>query len=110
VAAAHGEVADAALSPADCLVDLASRLTLRLYQEIGFEVDSESLPVRQERHDLRQVVREVSMQTNDVAGDGTTTSIVLANGMIQQGVALIGFTYLQIRILRKVEFRRANTN
>jgi chaperonin GroEL len=36
-----------------------------------------------------QVVREVSMQTNDVAGDGTTTSIVLANGMIQQGVALI---------------------
>ena len=36
-----------------------------------------------------QVVREVSMQTNDVAGDGTTTSIVLANGMIQSGVALI---------------------
>ena len=26
------------------------------------------------------------------------------------GVALIGFTYLQIRILRKVEFRRANVN
>ncbi|MEI7901797.1 MAG: extracellular solute-binding protein [bacterium] len=26
------------------------------------------------------------------------------------GVALIGFTYLQIRILRKVEFRRAHTN
>jgi len=26
------------------------------------------------------------------------------------GVALIGFTYLQIRILRKVEFRRASTN
>jgi multiple sugar transport system permease protein len=26
------------------------------------------------------------------------------------GVALIGFTYLQIRILRKVEFRRANAN
>ena len=36
-----------------------------------------------------QVVREVSMQTNEVAGDGTTTSIVLANGMIQSGVALI---------------------
>ena len=36
-----------------------------------------------------QVVREVSMQTNDVAGDGTTTSIVLANGMIKSGVALI---------------------
>ena len=36
-----------------------------------------------------QVVREVSMQTNEVAGDGTTTSIVLANGMIKAGVALI---------------------
>lgn len=33
-----------------------------------------------------QVVREVSMQTNDVAGDGTTTSIVLANGLVQSGV------------------------
>jgi chaperonin GroEL len=36
-----------------------------------------------------QVVREVSMQTNEVAGDGTTTSIVLANGMIKAGVQLI---------------------
>lgn len=35
-----------------------------------------------------QVVREVSMQTNEVAGDGTTTAIVLANAMIQQGVIL----------------------
>ncbi len=35
-----------------------------------------------------QVVREVSMQTNEVAGDGTTTSIVLANGIVQGGVEL----------------------
>lgn len=35
-----------------------------------------------------QVVREVSMQTNDVAGDGTTTAIVLANALIQNGVDL----------------------
>ena len=35
-----------------------------------------------------QVVREVSMQTNDVAGDGTTTAIVLANALIQRGVDL----------------------
>jgi chaperonin GroEL len=33
-----------------------------------------------------QVVREVSMQTNEIAGDGTTTSIVLANALIQLGV------------------------
>lgn len=35
-----------------------------------------------------QVVREVSMQTNDVAGDGTTTAIVLANALVQGGVQL----------------------
>ncbi len=35
-----------------------------------------------------QVVREVSMQTNAVAGDGTTTAIVLANALIQNGVEL----------------------
>lgn len=34
-----------------------------------------------------QVTREVSMRTNEVAGDGTTTAIVLANGLIQEGVS-----------------------
>lgn len=33
-----------------------------------------------------QVVREVSMQTNEIAGDGTTTAIVLANALIQKGI------------------------
>jgi chaperonin GroEL len=33
-----------------------------------------------------QVVREVSMQTNEIAGDGTTTAIVLANALIQGGI------------------------
>ena len=33
-----------------------------------------------------QVVREVSMQTNALAGDGTTTAIVLANALVQAGV------------------------
>jgi chaperonin GroEL len=33
-----------------------------------------------------QVAREVSMQTNEVAGDGTTTAILLANAMVQCGV------------------------
>ncbi len=36
-----------------------------------------------------QVVREVSMQTNEIAGDGTTTAIVLANALIQTGVEAI---------------------
>lgn len=33
-----------------------------------------------------QVVREVSYQTNEVAGDGTTTATVLANALIQGGI------------------------
>ncbi|AWK89430.1 molecular chaperone GroEL [Azospirillum thermophilum] len=36
-----------------------------------------------------QVVREVSKQTNDVAGDGTTTATVLANALIQDGIAVL---------------------
>ena len=33
-----------------------------------------------------QVVREVSYQTNEVAGDGTTTATLLANALIQDGI------------------------
>jgi chaperonin GroEL len=34
-----------------------------------------------------QILREVSMQTNEVAGDGTTTATVLADALVQQGLA-----------------------
>mgnify|MGYP002561587896 CR=1 FL=1 len=33
-----------------------------------------------------QLVREVSTKTNDVAGDGTTTAVVLAQAMIREGL------------------------
>src|SRR5215470_621490 len=36
-----------------------------------------------------QVVREVAKQTNDVAGDGTTTATVLADAMVQEGLKLL---------------------
>ena len=36
-----------------------------------------------------QVVREVSKQTNDVAGDGTTTATVLANVLVQDGLEFL---------------------
>jgi chaperonin GroEL len=36
-----------------------------------------------------QVLREVSKQTNEVAGDGTTTATVLADAMVQQGLVLL---------------------
>jgi chaperonin GroEL len=54
----------------------------------GVSIASEiELPERFENMGA-QVVREVSMQTNEVAGDGTTTSIVLANALVQSGVQL----------------------
>ncbi|HXZ09318.1 MAG TPA: TCP-1/cpn60 chaperonin family protein, partial [Paraburkholderia sp.] len=36
-----------------------------------------------------QVVREVSRQTNEVAGDGTTTATVLADALVQDGLACL---------------------
>ena len=36
-----------------------------------------------------QVLREVSKQTNEIAGDGTTTATVLADAMVQQGLACL---------------------
>ena len=33
-----------------------------------------------------QIVKEVSIKTNDVAGDGTTTAMVLAQSMVKEGV------------------------
>jgi chaperonin GroEL len=36
-----------------------------------------------------QVLREVSMKTNEVVGDGTTTATVLADAMVQQGLTAL---------------------
>ena len=36
-----------------------------------------------------QVLREVSKQTNEVAGDGTTTATVLADVLVQDGLRLL---------------------
>ena len=36
-----------------------------------------------------QALREVAIKTNEVVGDGTTTAIVLADAMVQQGLAAL---------------------
>lgn len=33
-----------------------------------------------------KLVRQAAAKTNDLAGDGTTTSVILAQGMITEGV------------------------
>ncbi|POF30863.1 molecular chaperone GroEL [Roseibium marinum] len=50
-----------------------------------------------------QVVREVSMQTNEVVGDGTTTAIVLANALIQKGVELTASGVKPVDLCRGIE-------
>src|SRR5271168_2261030 len=60
---------------------LVSRDGVSIASEIELECPFENMGA--------QVVREVSKQTNDVAGDGTTTATVLANFLVQNGLALL---------------------
>jgi chaperonin GroEL len=50
-----------------------------------------------------QVVREVSMMTNEVVGDGTTTATVLADAMIQQGLAALDAGANPVELVRGLE-------
>ncbi len=54
-----------------------------------------------------QVVREVSMQTNEVAGDGTTTATVLADALIQQGLACLSHGGNPVELVRGLELAMA---
>lgn len=60
---------------------IVSRDGVSIAEEIELECRFENLGA--------QIVREVSKQTADVAGDGTTTATVLANALIQEGVAIL---------------------
>src|SRR5271170_7629225 len=60
---------------------LVSRDGVSIASEIELECPFENMGA--------QVVREVSMQTNVVAGDGTTTATVLADALVQQGLAAL---------------------
>jgi len=50
-----------------------------------------------------QVVREVSMQTNEVAGDGTTTATVLADALVQGGLARLDAGANPVELVRGLE-------
>jgi chaperonin GroEL len=60
---------------------LVSRDGLAIAAEIELENPFENMGA--------QIVREVSKQTNEVAGDGTTTATVLANVLVQDGLKLL---------------------
>ncbi len=50
-----------------------------------------------------QVVREVSMQTNEVVGDGTTTATVLADALVQGGLARLETGVNAVELVRGLE-------
>jgi chaperonin GroEL len=50
-----------------------------------------------------QVVREVAMQTNEMAGDGTTTATVLADALIQQGLDCLAAGANPVELVRGLE-------
>jgi chaperonin GroEL len=57
---------------------LVSRDGVSIAEEIELEDRFENMGA--------QIVREVAKRTNEVAGDGTTTAVVLANSLIQEGL------------------------
>jgi chaperonin GroEL len=50
-----------------------------------------------------QILREVSRQTNEVAGDGTTTATVLADALVQQGLACLAGGANPVELVHGIE-------
>jgi chaperonin GroEL len=53
-----------------------------------------------------QVVREVSAQTNEIAGDGTTTATALANALVQDGVRLVERDHKAVDVVSGIDQAR----
>ncbi|GAB3625804.1 molecular chaperone GroEL [Pandoraea terrae] len=56
-----------------------------------------------------QVVREVSRQTNEVAGDGTTTATVLADALVQGGLACLAEGANPVELVEGLDLAVAET-
>ncbi len=56
-----------------------------------------------------QVLREVARQTNEVAGDGTTTATVLADALVQQGLAALAANANPVELVQGLELAVAET-
>ncbi|KAI6685644.1 hypothetical protein NL676_031557 [Syzygium grande] len=50
-----------------------------------------------------KIVRQAAAKTNDLAGDGTTTSVVLAQGLIAEGVKVVAAGANRVLITRGIE-------
>lgn len=54
-----------------------------------------------------QVLREVSKQTNEIAGDGTTTATVLADALVQEGLSCLAKGANPVELVEGLEFGAA---
>ena len=79
---------------------LVSRDGVSIAREIELEDPFENMGA--------QVVREVSMQTNEVAGDGTTTATVLADALVQQGLQCLAAGANPVELVRGLELAVAH--
>ncbi|KAE8785768.1 RuBisCO large subunit-binding protein subunit beta, chloroplastic [Hordeum vulgare] len=50
-----------------------------------------------------KLVRQAAAKTNDLAGDGTTTFVILAQGMIVEGVKIVAAGANPVQIARGIE-------
>ncbi|KAJ0968050.1 hypothetical protein J5N97_024967 [Dioscorea zingiberensis] len=68
---------------------------------------NDGVTVARERTQLRisgaKLVRQAASKTNDLAGDGTTTSVVLAQGLIAEGVKVVAAGANPVQITRGIE-------
>ena len=48
-----------------------------------------------------KLVRQAAAKTNDLAGDGTTTSVVLAQGFIAEGVKVCLIFFHELKLMSK---------
>jgi len=79
---------------------LVSRDGVSIAREIELEDPFENMGA--------QVVREVSMQTNEVAGDGTTTATVLADALVQGGLQCLADGANPVELVRGLELAVAH--
>src|ERR1700752_1400630 len=80
---------------------LVSRDGLAIAAEIELEDPFENMGA--------QIVREVSKQTNEVAGDGTTTATVLANVLVQDGLKCLAAGANPVELVEGLELAVAET-
>ena len=55
-----------------------------------------------------EIIKEVSEKTNDVVGDGTTTAVVLAQAMVEEGLKLVETGFIPADINKGIK-NRVNT-